>query len=408
MDQEVIKIDIAKLVLWTENPRDPIDPSANDQDVIDNALDDKRSQWTLPKLAKEMGEYYDFSELPTVVYKDGKPVVYDGNRRMILAKLKHKLVKVDHDINLPDIPKKIPCNVCSEPIAFQNIYRKHADSGSWSPLDRDIFVHKFLKRDQTILLKLEENTNIITAKPFLNIGFVKKEVFTLEKLKNLGFDFNENKMVSRHSTSDSKKILNNLSEKVYEKEITTRKNRGKVYEVLDEDIKKIIQNNSKNELKDIDLNFPRKKHVKKRRKTQRSRKPSSNIFGGDLILKSGPVGNVYIDIVDLYTFYVNNKRKLSDSFPSLIRMSLRLLCETTCNDLDINFNTLIQNYFTKAKKALNQDQQTTLSSQNVRKENFIQLLQIGAHPYEASKNIEQTIAMSLIIGNILTLTHGKN
>lgn len=71
MSQKVEYINIRDLVLWTENPRDPIDPNATDQDVVDRALDDKLSKWTLAKLAKEMGDYYDFSELPTVVY-DGK------------------------------------------------------------------------------------------------------------------------------------------------------------------------------------------------------------------------------------------------------------------------------------------------------------------------------------------------
>ena len=115
MDQEVKYINIKDLVLWTENPRDPIDENAVDQDIVNRALDDELNKWSLAKLAKEMGDYYDFSELPTVVYHKAKPVVYDGNRRIILGKIKHRLVNVDNssNIQLPEFPDEIPCNVCT-------------------------------------------------------------------------------------------------------------------------------------------------------------------------------------------------------------------------------------------------------------------------------------------------------
>ena len=113
MSQKIEEIKIDDLVLWTENPRDPpIDPKSSDQDVANKAWKDQHDKWNLLKLAKEMQEVYDFSELPTVVYHGKKPVVYDGNRRMILAKLKHDLVILsDFDkTKLPHIPKFIPCN----------------------------------------------------------------------------------------------------------------------------------------------------------------------------------------------------------------------------------------------------------------------------------------------------------
>ena len=95
MGQEVLTLKLRDLVLWTENPRDPVDGTATDQDIVDRALSDKLSKWNLPRLAKEMGRHYDFSELPTVVFHGKKPVVYDGNRRMVLGKIKHGLVSVD-------------------------------------------------------------------------------------------------------------------------------------------------------------------------------------------------------------------------------------------------------------------------------------------------------------------------
>lgn len=108
MDQQVKEIDLGDLILWTENPRGPIDPNSTDQDIVDKAIDDKREKWTLKKLAKEMGDYYDLSELPTVVYHDSKPIVYDGNRRIILGKIKHGFVTVEDEetLNIPAFPKK--------------------------------------------------------------------------------------------------------------------------------------------------------------------------------------------------------------------------------------------------------------------------------------------------------------
>ena len=92
MNQEIKYIKIQDLVLWTENPRDPIDKNATDQSIVDRALRDTSSKWSLAKLAKGMGDHYDLSELPTVVFHNKKPIVYDGNRRIILGKIKHKLV----------------------------------------------------------------------------------------------------------------------------------------------------------------------------------------------------------------------------------------------------------------------------------------------------------------------------
>ncbi len=126
-----------------------------------------------------MGEYYDFSELPTVVYHGKKPVVYDGNRRIILGKIKHGLVTTPHktNIKIPDFPEELPCNVCSKDIALINVYRKHSDTGSWQPLERDIFLNKFMEEKKSIFLALDEETGIIRQNPHLNQRFVKEEGF---------------------------------------------------------------------------------------------------------------------------------------------------------------------------------------------------------------------------------------
>lgn len=50
---------------------------------------------------------------------------------------------------------------------------------------------------------------------------------------------------------------------------------------------------------------------------------------------------------------------------------------------------------------------TFLSNQNVKKETLPQLLHTGAHNYCSSQNYEQTLAISIILGAMLNLSHGK-
>ena len=358
MSQEVKYIKLADLVLWTENPRDPIDDEASDQDVVNKAFEDKLSKWTLSSLAREMGDYYDLSELPTVVYHNGRPIVYDGNRRIVLGKLKLGLVKIPTktNIRIPDFPNDIPCNVCSQDIALKNVYRKHSGTGSWLPLERDIFLHKFMKEAKSPFLILDEATGIITANPYLNQGFVRDEIFKEENLKSLGFTIKNDALHSRHTEGEALSILTDLSNKIEDKTITTRKNRGKVLEVLSTPSQQLINNNKNRELRPINnlkINSGSTQGAKQKQ-SRRTPKKDSEIFGGKLYLRIGEVSNLYRDIMDLHRFYTDNKNTLSQSFPSLIRMSLRLLCETAAKDQRISLDSYVKNNFDNAKSMLSQ------------------------------------------------------
>lgn len=121
----------------------------------------------------------------------------------------------------------------------------------------------------------------------------------------------------------------------------------------------------------------------------------------------GDVSNLYRDIVDLYDFYIAKQHELSQSFPGLIRMSLRLLCETASKESKKKIEDYLKDNFDEAKKTLDQDIKTTLSGQNVSKETIMQLLHTGAHNYQSTSNVEQTIAVSIAVGAILTVTYGK-
>lgn len=411
MSQQIQEIDINDLVLWTENPRDPIDSNATDQDIADKAWKDEQEKWNLMKLAKEMLSHYDLSELPTVVYHGKKPIVYDGNRRMILAKLKHNCIKLDgfDKSKLPTIPKKIPCNVCSKEIAVQNVFRKHGGSGTWSPLDRDLFISKFMGETKSTFLKLDEATGLISSNPHLNKGFVRDEIFTNEKLKELGFDFEDNDFKSKYNEKESLSILNDISRKVALKTIDTRKNRGKVLEILDKENRQLITKNSKTPLKKLSVAHttiaPTVTPTKKQ--APRTKKKTPELFDGVLYLKTGQVSDLYRDISDLYQHYLKYKDDFSQYFPSLIRMSMRLLAEAAANDQKSALGQYLKTHFKTAKSKLDTDTKTTLSTQNISESSIEQLLHIGAHNYTAANNLEQTIAVSIILGKILEISHGR-
>ncbi len=409
LDQEVVYLPIEGLILWSENPRDSIDENANNQTIADLAISDVNDRWELKTLAKQMGEHYDYSELPTVVYHGKKPVVYDGNRRVILAMLALGNIKpnVEIDFNLPKVEKELPCNVCKKQIALINVYRKHANSGSWKPLERDIFMHKYLGEPKSPLLKLDDATGIITQNPHLNKGFVKKEIFNAESLKKLGFDVDGETIKSKHKKEEVVKILEDISEKVRDGVITTRDNRGKIEEVLNKDIQDIIAKNIGKPRTVVKTINSQSDTDSLQRQAPKTKKEPVPIFDGRLYLKKGSTNDLYRDIAELYAYFASNRTRLSISFINIIRMSLRLLCEVAANEKQSRMDNFLNSNYDDAKNVLSQDRRTLLSNQNVTKESIVQLLQTGAHGYTASTNLDQTIALSVIIGAILRNVFGK-
>jgi hypothetical protein len=88
-------------------------------------------------------------------------------------------------------------------------------------------------------------------------------------------------------------------------------------------------------------------------------------------------------------------------------MAMRLLAEAAATDSKTNLGTYLKSNFKKAKETLDTDKKTTLSTQNVTESTIEQLLHIGAHHYSGANNLEQTLAVSIILGKILEITHGK-
>lgn len=397
--QEIKKIHIKDLVLWTENPRDPIDPNATDQEIADKAINqDVRKKWSLKKLFSSMGNRYDLSELPTVAYKDGKPVVYDGNRRILIGKIIHRRVMVrEHKLFEGfEFPESIECNVCSIDVALEHVDRKHAESGSWDPIERDTFKHKHMGKEKSAFLILEESTGIISSNPDLNKRFVSEEIFDSTSLHKMGFStVNEKLRTAYLNNEDSKKILEKVEDLIVNKEITTRKNRGNIINLLEKDpnIKSIL-NNRRDQFKDFESD-----KFKAKRKTPTIRGKKHPLFGKKLILKAGAINNIYSDLLKL-----SRQNGYSDDFPMIIRMGLRLLCELAFPD---GLAGYLERYFKEAEKSLSKDEKNTLHAQNVTEGKIVSLLQSGAHGYTSTNNINQTIAVSIIIGRLLEKQHGK-
>lgn len=414
-NQEIQNIKIEDLVLWTENPRDPISPDSNDQDVADKAFEDVDGRWNLKKLVSDMGDYYDYSELPIVVYDKGKPVVYDGNRRVLLGKIKKGLIEVPSQLDLDiakisDFPDELPCNVCSQDIALKSVCRKHSDIGSWDVLGRDVFMHKYMHEPKSVFLVVDEYTGLISNNPNLNKRFVKDEVFTDAVLGQLGFKVEDGVLKSKLSSDGQKRVLEDLREKINNKTISTRKNRYNVREALDEASKRLIENSKDNPFVDVasyDKPLSPPSATKTPRKTKRTQKKDSLLFGDALVLKSGSVNDLYRDILSIAEYYLSNKEKLSNKFPALLRMSLRLLVETAANDEKKKIDKYIDTYFDSGKKLLSKDEKTTLSNNNVTKSSLSQLLNTGAHNYSDSLSYDKAYAMSLIVGKMLSLSHKK-
>ena len=412
ISQKIKEIEISNLILWTENPRDPINESGyDDLKIITRAIQDNKKKWDLPKLIKEMGDYYDLSELPTVVPAEGKYIVYDGNRRVAILKylqnpqwankIEQRLFPSREPKSLKELTK-VPCNICDKDTAIKNVYRKHGEKGSWGELERHYFECNFMGEPKTLFMKLDEQTKLITNNPKLNKRFVAEEVLTKSNLESIGIEISQEGIISKYKDNDLKTILEGIITAVEKEYISTRNNRGELRSALStiSPVKNLIEankNSEKNKNTDTTITSKLTPRV--------SNRINEYFFGNnELSLTEGDVNNLYRDIEGLYDFYKKNVSKLSDGFPSLLRMSLRLIVETAFGK---KWTTEVKDRFDKAKEKLTKDQKTTLSTQNVEKGKIVELLNIGAHNYTASRNLNQTLAMALIIGEMLKITHGK-
>lgn len=374
---QILKVE--DLHLWSENPRDPVNLTSSDFDIIKRAIDENPKEWNLDKLVKEMGNHYDFSEIPTVVFIDGKPVIFDGNRRVAVLKYlqnRELYSSLTGRLFLKEGPKElrelfeIPCNVCDKDTALTNIERKHVNSGSWGTLQREYFLHQHRGQPKSLFLMLEEQTRLISGRPFLNQGFVKDEILTEKNLKDIGFGIQGEEIVSNYKDEQqSKDLLEKVGLVIENKDITTRKNRGKLKQTLLEkypESKKLITKfDDKKTINVLKYKFNIRDDEFKRRTP--ITKQSDILFGKKLILKKGPVNDLYCGICTIYEKFNGQENILP-----IIAMSLRLLLDIAArayfiasdNKIEAQKDSAYKNFLKEAKKHLNKQKENYLALNN--------------------------------------------
>lgn len=439
--QKVKELSIARLVLWSENPRDPLPDRKigreNDR-IIRRAIEDVDKSWKLLSLLKTMGEMYDSSDLPIVVMKDGHPIVYDGNRRVILAMIKHnekylKLLSSSARRKLEgfDVDKKLYCDVCTEATALKLIMRKHADSGSWKPIQQGLFRMKYMEESPSILLLINSLTDgAIESSQMLNQRFVEEEVFTKSRLESLGISVEGDSIKSAYTKDELVGILRDIFKLIEKGDISTRKRAalGNLLSSLSESSQTSYSSKKDQprvytekyvpiEPAPIEEGAREEKAVPKKR-TPRSKMYETPLFGGPLSLKDGPVNNLYREVEALDKLITKNVGKgLTEDAYVVIRMALRLLCETAWKDLKMTYlEEYLKKYFDVAKARLCKAEKTLLSK-NLSDEDpkplethkqLLSRLQDSAHTYdESTRNYRQTVAISVLVGAILSCSHGK-
>jgi len=367
--QKIEEIKIVELHLWSENPRDPIDTDSTDYDIIKRAIAVNPSKWSLQNLIYEMGSHYDFSELPTVVDKDGKFVVYDGNRRIavlkylqnesLYASLGGGLFFKSESKELQELTK-IPCNVCDQNTALTNIERKHSTNGSWGVLEREYFLNVHRGHAKSVFLRIDEQTKLITNNPSLNKRFVKEEVLTKKNLNQIGFDIDQEKgIISNYSEQDAKEIIEKIPTLIADKHVTTRDHRGELKNILLEkypELKKTLVPFDSSKKQSV-LNMPDVFKDKIFRKTPVT-KMCDELFGKTLVLKTGKVNDFYRALVD-----IDDKTRDCPAVLPFIGMALRLMIEIAArvhyqNDKD---DQIAKTFLNEAKKNLNQLDKNTIS-----------------------------------------------
>lgn len=444
--QKIINIKLSKLKLWSENPRDPLNLETNDFEIITRAINNE-IKWNLPKLIREFGDHFDYSDIPIVIMKEGKYIVYDGNRRVALlkylkdeSKFNSKGFKLKHRFPQELIDtKEIPCNVCTIDIALKNIQRKHSNSGTWKELDREYFKYLHLNEEKSLFLKIEEETGLISRNPNLNQRFIREEVFTEKNLKQIGIGLNENnEIVSDYDDEFLKELFVNIDEAISSKDIYTRgPNRGKLLEPLVEKepeletkiksfddsksktatpLKRVYNKDNHTKVDESDLTLKNKSGSEKEN-GKRNRTPINPdediLFGGKLILKSGKVNDLYRAIEAIY---ISSKK--SEVVLPIIGMSLRLILEVTARlyfeekESEIKNKDQILSEFVKVARTEMSLQQTQVNyfsltndwlNKNVSLDGMLGKYAHGNIIVEKS-NI---LAISKIVGQILVFYQGK-
>lgn len=439
-------VDVGALELDLQNPRLP--KHVRDQNDITQVRNYLLNKEDVLRIARNIAHNgYHRSAVAIVCKENGRTIVLDGNRRLAACQL---LLKPELATNARDKKELEELNKITDKQGLKKVKiaiapsRKEAEKEIW-----DIHVNQLLKSWQ-VLQKLRMYRNLIDSGEYdidsasaeygVTSTQFKKELEKLffyeqileqirtekdeEELLKSGF----NKIDRLILSTNGKKLLdystNNKGDVTFTNRAESDKKLKQLAPYITDPQKVPAQATQEwlveNVFSKIDPSFTagkksiggEKKDVEPatpahQRKTAREKNKTQALFGQDLVLKKGDTNNIYMDVLDLHGFYTKNVGKLSKNFPALIRMSLRLLVESAAPKTK-GIADYVSANFENAKKQLTQDQKTTLANNSISgAKSLIQLLQSGAHNYANSANFEQTVAMSIIIGAMLNITHKK-
>jgi|TARA_R100000365_G_C2744012_1_gene72752 hypothetical protein len=458
----VREIKVSEVQLDQKNPRFP--PVENQREAIQAMLKDQGQ-----KIVNLASEIYQNGLNPSsrlILFKEGgKYIDGDGNRRITALKLletpslagSEPRIKKKFDSLLKKrgtVPSEVDCVIFKsrdDAKHWISINHNGPQDGkgqiAWNSEQKDRFEGNFTIGLQALDKLLHENLIYEHDKSLVNKTTLDR-LLSYRKVKELLAISKSGDHFSFGRMSELKKVVLALREKKVDVVYTAEKGFGFVQNILTE--KSVPDNPIDQEYdnqygvgdKDADSNEDadadaggysydrsdsdgntdygggeKEGSVKDRdsaeTRTRRKKSKGLTVFGGSLSLKAGHINNLYRDIEYLYNSYQddkkNDRKKFSEDFIVIFRMSLRMLAEAACKDIDGSkqLASFLKDNFDKAKRSLNQDEKTSLSNQSVEKNKIVQLFHTGAHEYNNSKNEEQALALSIILGAILKITHGK-
>lgn len=246
MEQKIRTIALNKLVLWTENPRDPVSPELSDRDIILRAIDNESGNWDLDKMLADIGKQYYYNQIPTVVPTDGgKYVVYDGNRRVAVLKCLQDPELYQLATNrLPVFPApeallsqtSLPCNVCDRDTALDIVEKNHAGSKRWGRLQFEQFEHYHRGKPKGRLMILDEATGgEVGRNRNLNEEYMQNRLLTDANLSSVGLAMVDGELRSSlGSREEAEQVIRDIVDVKDKKLSSARKNPGDLLGALRE------------------------------------------------------------------------------------------------------------------------------------------------------------------------------
>jgi len=419
MGQQIKTIKLSKLVLWTENPRDPVSTNATDRDIILRAIENESGNWDLDKMLYDIGEQYYYNEIPTVVESnDGKYVVYDGNRRIAVLKCLQDPSLYQLATNrLPVFPapkslvqqKSLPCNVCDRETALDIVERNHAGSHRWGRLQYEQFQHYHRGKPKGRLMILDEATGgEVSRNGSLNEEYVQNRLLTDANLESVGLAMVDGELRSSlESREEAERLLRDIIDMKDRKLSSARKNAGDLLGALRElDPERYQAPVTYDPNKSFALSPERTDEPARNASSQeddeavtpRRRKPvpkrtRESLFGEKLRPKGKQPNAIYWAIDWMWQEYCKKPDKLAFLLP-IMGFSLRLLLESVARDYymsqdpPVDMHTSAVGPFIKnvVKPSLREEgAKTILSEKSVasvlldEKTNFDSLLHYWAH-----------------------------